>query len=110
MEWGLLSQGLEASPVKLPQSFMEVASGAEKGEVLSPEVASGAEAFPPRPQCWRSRASGHSQVILRVMLTGHQEASVSLSWFCMPGFGGDRSSKQAELRLPDQGGLKCPFP
>lgn len=71
-------------------------------------LAAGAGAFPPRPRWWRSQSSGHSQVTLRAPgsqcifeLEAHCGVLDAQLW-------GDRSSRHVDLRLGDQGGLRCP--
>lgn len=99
--------GPGSSPVKLPQSVIEVApkdtsrGGCRRGSIRSKA------SMVARSVLWTLRS------LLGVMLTGHQEASVSLSWrhtvgFWMPCSGYHRSSRCLELRLGDQGGLRCP--
>lgn len=71
LELGLLSQGPEAPPVKCPRCVIEVAPGVEKGGAM----ASGCwhrGLSSPEPGHRRGRV-GHSQVIVGIMLMGHQE-------------------------------------
>lgn len=87
VEWGLLSQGSEMPPVKLCQCVIEVAPGGgeRRGVCCVLEAARRHRNIsPPRSRWCQAMSSGHSQVILRVMLTGHQEGQciIDLEAYC----------------------------
>lgn len=75
LELGLLSEGPEAPPVKSPPCVIEVTPGDRKGDgLLSLEPAAGVGASPLQYlRGGRAVSTGHSRVILRVMVPGHQE-------------------------------------
>lgn len=74
-ERGLLRQGPEASPVKVAQSVIGVAPGdrEQRDCVISWRWLQARSTSLQGLDGGRAVSSGHSQVILGVMLTGHQE-------------------------------------